>query len=296
MQTLAKISTFGAAAFFLALPAGATTIAVAGYGIDYSYRIGDDTGFAELGGQSSLPLLTDSAAVLDFDDAPDGTGTVNLRADLATGEMGVSTELDNPARANEIFANLSMTDTLTIDLTGLSGLQVFSFSSTLDGSLGFGTDEDDFLETSVVEYGFSLTGESGGFSFAPLRVAVEYGIDDSGLSGDGIFDLTASQVTQNDITGSKGTFSSYGPDSFVGTFELNGGQVWELEYYSFLNIDQRADFLGTSTFDLSGPVPITSASGTFLSASMTPIPVPAALPLMLAGIGALALARRSKRR
>lgn len=224
-----------------------------------------------------------------LDGYPISTGTSSASANLATGQLGASavgdrwTDYRLAPTWNGGQASARMNDTLNFAVTGAGAASVTNIgvSYIVNGSLGI----SDLRSNGEVRSDLS-------FGTASASFAARIG---SGSAG----------VTENHRDGgwlsSGWTINPAGSFQFTGVYALTGANsVLSFNQGLFANADGgvSANYGSTSHFLLTLPsnVSYTSASGTFLSATTLPVPEPSTYALMLAGLGALTLVAKARKR
>ncbi len=237
------------------------------YGITLRSAALDQTGLIDknFSGQSAFSELLSEGTVTRVIQGQTVVNSLEAfsSANLATGQ--VRARATCPELEDQCVARAEWFDTLFFDLTDLSGTDFVTvgISIKIDGT--FGPDGDP---------GFSFL---AGAQFDALRAS-------------GGYRTTLAEDTTDDpetfITNNRaGDFSIFGPDLFVGSVTLQGGDIREL--FVALNIfgGTEIDFSNTASFELDSPVSFTSASGVFLSEQQAAsIPEPTSLALMLLGL------------
>lgn len=161
------------------------------------------------------------------------------------------------------------------------------------------------VSTNVSDFDTSGNGASfaGAFNVGSSRVGIDGGVSVSQtfeVMTSGLFNFSA------DVAAANGDFSL--PNVAAGMFELVvNGMVLDTIDFEFIDRSEQergtllgSTFLtaGTNTFAIQITRDFLSSATTptqyIDNASVTPVPLPAGMPLMLAGLGALAFMRRRK--
>lgn len=205
-------------------------------------------------------------------------GQVSSHADLSTGTIGASA---NCEVLQSCVARADISDRLAFDVSGLTQPVEIDFSASVDGTFGSQTQTNFALVITAAQ--------SANIAYVGYRTSQA---TDSASSPE-IF-LTFTNI---------GTFDVFGPDSFSGSFIIDPTQIVNTSLPYFVNIamelsgDSNFDFNNTAALDLDSPIPYTSASGVFLTGTITPsVPTPPSLWLFIAGLAALAWTAFHRRR
>lgn len=232
---------------------------------------------------------------------------IRSRGSLATGQTGTR-YVKGSADVQNGQALISLFDTLTFDTLGNEPVNV-SFGISLDGRISNSS-------SGVVDGGranvsvsiFDITGldtwienfsEEGD---ADLRIGsdanrIVFESINFAVGTQGLIDAV-SPFTDEGIVDESGTVFSFDLTK-SGSFEVDPTKEYGIQISaasSSFGGDVTSDFFNTSTFnftDLNGAT-FDSGSGSFLTASNTPVPEPGTLALFGIGIAGLFLARRRK--
>lgn len=195
-------------------------------------------------------------------------------ADLATGELkvlAICPEIPQFCLAQATFADTLVFDLTSLDSTEFITLEIFV---SVDGTFGAGSQPN----FSFIFFGNQST---------TLLASVGYRTTQDS-------DTTQSPETLL-LFAQVGSFSTFGPDLFVGTVDVLGGAIRELFFSATLLGDTNVDFSNTAGFDLTSPVDFSSASGVFLSErGSSLVPEPSSIFLFVSGLIGLILATRRR--
>jgi hypothetical protein len=211
-------------------------------------------------------------------------GNASATASLADGTLHASASTGyfalNSATA---IARAQWEETVFFDLTSIIDPVTIGFAIDIDGTYGqrsasgVGFDFHMFAANSS-----SLNGSHG---LAHRLTAGWYQSD--GLLHDAS-DLGGAPLPYGfSISNLVGVFSSLGPNLFSGSFILDPGAVYSIALYMGLNGAANFDFGNSAHFRFDSPISFTSQSGVFLTAEAPAVPLPAALPMFAAGLGAM---------
>lgn len=275
-------------AFTLCLFGGIASVQAAPFGITISTGVSTDTGnVGEVINEQNNPLVTSaestSRGILTVFDGLTNVSTpfdVSAfgSANLSTGEVKISGIGACGGGVNTNCSSLAgFNDRLTFDLSGLSALEFITIdlSVSVDGTLGAGSQTN-------INFG-ATDGRSQSWNGA-----VGYnGISES---------TTIASLERFANNGQFGNFTQFGPDLFVGTLDLFGGDIVDLDI--FLNVSSSGEFdlSNTGSFNIAAPVPFTSASGVFLTqtGATGDVPEPGTLALFGIGVFGMVLVRRRR--
>lgn len=157
---------------------------------------------------------------------------------------------------------------------------VFSFDFSINTDV---SDTDDMPDMTISDYIFELTvdtnpsASAGGFTFSPIVLDNAYGFNSTPPEGgsDGAGFVATRNVGQNS--------QNNGFYALPGSGALGDGIfTYTLSAFATLDGETRGDRVASTSIDV-------------IVGQVAPVPLPAALPLMLIGLGGFAALRRSKR-
>jgi hypothetical protein len=199
-------------------------------------------------------------------------GSASATANLADGTLHAAASAPSSAyggRSSRVVAE--MEDVVTFDLRQVTSAQNFDFSIFVEGIVYAGSAVG--LDVSLQQWGIVPVANT---TVAHELVAGWLGPHDAADPA-GAFLFTAS-----------GAWDTLNPNFFSGSFSLDPGYEYSIRLLMTLTGGGTFDFGNTAAFHLDSPVPFTSESGYFLTANdASEVPLPAALPLFAAGLGAM---------
>ena len=276
------IGTGSLAAFAFANAANASPIGTSSFGVYTDIVVtqdGTSTGLDENtfdgGGQVSHADQL-SGTFLSAVDNKGATSTAAARSNLATGTVGAKGSCSDYSQCN--VATAQWKDKLSFDLTDLLATDTVNvgFRVALEGTM---ETNSQFYQGWYIQ---DITDTNNTSNLAFTSIAY----DDCGAGL--LYGTCALADARNRIFDQIGNYSNFSSTIQEGTFTLQGGQIDNLEV--FLTITGQGsnfDVYNTAAFQLITDQSYTSASGVFLSEAPSAVPLPAALPLLLSGLGGL---------
>lgn len=273
-----SFQTIVSAAILSALSYGAhaATLNTADFGISYEVvasPVSKSEGFAPRTGFSESVSFT----------RPNNTSFAEVEGDLATGRLRARSGRADLgvffSRSTRTLATIK--DTISVDASALSFRDIFSvtFTTRLSGSLAAGGRATYSLRADRVGSS-DLARFTGNWARQAANTTDFVDYRDPLVDFGGNF--------------TKATFDN-GEGLVSLSFNLRGNRVYDFGLTASLVTEGDADFFNTASLGIDTSVPWTSASGIFLSdtdVETSPVPLPAAAWLLLAGLGALRLLRR----
>ncbi|NND61311.1 MAG: hypothetical protein HKN49_13720, partial [Gammaproteobacteria bacterium] len=211
----------------------------------------EDGGFVSME-HVTAPLFEDAFYVSTVRSLPPPDGSVLIEsvseASLISGRLHLRNSCAYPSLSQTCSGRAHWKDRLTYDLTGLpAGPVLVDVAATVSGTYG-----------AALSTGFTVFAQSAD-QFAvidTLRADVSFWRS---------FTTTTADPLGFTLLNSNGTWSTLGPEFYVGQLELAGGTVNTVNVEMLFNADTNQDLTGTFAISTAQGVPFTSSSGVFLS-------------------------------
>jgi hypothetical protein len=220
-------------------------------------------------------------------------GNASASANLYDGSLHASSSTGIPCGCAIAYANWQ--ETIYFDMLSAIAPQTISFGIHVDGSYGLASG---LSSAGGAHLDFGMYNAD----FEDHNNDVYHNLSALWYQSDGLLhnasDIGVAPQPFGFTESHGGLFDQIGPTTFSGSFTLAPGEIYSIWLYMGLDGGPNFDFGNTAKFSLNSPIPFTSQSGFFLTASPSEVPIPAALPMLASGIGAISLMarRRAKKR
>jgi hypothetical protein len=211
-------------------------------------------------------------------------------ADLRDGSLHASS-------SGQAIARASWEEVVFFDLVGSLTSQTIGFNIAVDGTYGAVDNSGGagllFLMSAADAATLAISSLNARLHGSWDSSTV--GVHDASELGGAPLPYGFSILSDTFING--GIYNELGPSQFSGHFTLDPGYIYAISLLMEIEGAGAFDFGNTAKFSFDSPIPFTSQSGFFLTETeVAPVPIPAALPLLLAGLAGLGILKRRGRR